>query len=140
DEVNPGSVLAPITLGPAFPQAPKPYDLRCGISTPSYPGFPPLCSTPSVPTPPLMNATYEQYDPEERDMTKRVLIFAGLALSLLALPGASDAGAGVTLYEISERVTFSPKKLEDRVGVFRNATDTLLGFVELGEPLCTYAP
>jgi len=55
-------------------------------------------------------------------MTKRVLIFAGLALSLLVLPAASDAGAGVTLYEINERVTFSPKKLEDSVIIFRNAT------------------
>ena len=72
-------------------------------------------------------------------MTKRVLIFAGLALSLLALPGASDAGAGVTLYEISERVTFSPKKLEDSVVIFRNATSPLLGFADLGTPLCPSA-
>ena len=72
-------------------------------------------------------------------MTKRVLIFAGLALSLLVLPGASDAGAGVTLYEISERVTFSPKKLEDSVVIFRNATSPLLGFADLGTPLCPSA-
>jgi len=67
---------------------------------------------------------------------KRVLIFAGLALSLLVLPAASDAGAGVTLYEISERVTFSPSKLEDSVVIFRNATSPLLGFADLGTPLC----
>ena len=72
-------------------------------------------------------------------MTKRVLIFAGLALSLLALPAASDAGAGVTLYEINERVTFSPKKLEDSVVIFRNATSPLLGFADLGTPLCPSA-
>jgi len=72
-------------------------------------------------------------------MTKRVLIFAGLALSLLVLPAASDAGAGVTLYEINERVTFSPKKLEDSVIIFRNATSPLLGFADLGTPLCPSA-
>ena len=70
---------------------------------------------------------------------KRVLIFAGLALSLLGLPAASDAGAGVTLYEINERVTFSPGNLDGSVVIFRNATSPLLGFADLGTPLCPSA-
>src|SRR5438876_5153735 len=81
----------------------------------------------------------ERNDPEELYKMKRVLTFAGLALSLLALPAASDAVAGVTLYEINERVTFSPKKLEDSVVIFRNATSPLLGFADLGTPLCPSA-
>ena len=68
-------------------------------------------------------------------MTKRVLICAGLALSLLVPPAASDAGSDVTLYEISERVTFRPESLDASV-IFRNATSPLLGLANLGTPLC----
>lgn len=81
-------------------------------------------------------------------MTKRGLIAAGLTLSLLAVPAAgyserrgssesreSATGTGVTLYEVSERVTFDP----DNAGVIlRNATSPLLGFAELGPPLPTH--
>jgi hypothetical protein len=69
-------------------------------------------------------------------MTKRALIFAGLALALLVLPTAGYAQATVTLYEISERVTYSPKNLTDSVVIIRNATAPLLGFADLGTPLC----
>jgi hypothetical protein len=69
-------------------------------------------------------------------MTKRALIFAGLALALLVLPAAGYAQATVTLYEISERVTYSPKNLTDSVVIIRNATAPLLGFADLGTPLC----
>jgi len=70
---------------------------------------------------------------------KRVLICAGLALSLLVLPAASDAGAGLTLYEINERVTFSPGSLDGSVVIFRNATSPLLGFADPGTPFCPSA-
>jgi hypothetical protein len=73
---------------------------------------------------------------KERDMTKRVMVRAGLALSLLVLPAASDAQSGVTLYEISERVTFDPESLDGSVVIFRDATSPLLGFAALGTPLC----
>jgi hypothetical protein len=69
-------------------------------------------------------------------MTKRALIFAGLALALLVLPAAGYAQANVTLYEISERVTYSPKNLTESVVIIRNATAPLLGFADLGTPLC----
>jgi len=74
-------------------------------------------------------------------MTKRFLIFAGLAASLLVLPPAGYAQTGtadVTLHEISERVTFHPKGDGD-AGAFvivRNAISPLLGFAALGTPLC----
>jgi hypothetical protein len=80
--------------------------------------------------------------------TRRVLIFTGLALSLLMLPVASSAESdgpdeseqpyrmSVTLHEISERVTFDPKSLDGNVVIFRNATAPLLGFAALGTPLC----
>jgi hypothetical protein len=68
-------------------------------------------------------------------MTKRVLTFAGLALSLL-LPAAGDAQPRVTLYEISERVTFSPRSLDGSVVMYRNAISPLLGTADLGTPLC----
>ena len=79
-------------------------------------------------------------------MPRRALIAAGLTLSLLALPAAgyserrgssesreSANGTGVTLYEISERVTFDP---DDAGVILRNAISPLLGFAELGTPLC----
>ena len=74
-------------------------------------------------------------------MTKRFLIFAGFAASLLVLPPAGYAQTGtadVTLHEISERVTFHPKGDGD-AGAFvivRNAISPLLGFAALGTPLC----
>jgi len=74
-------------------------------------------------------------------MTKRFLIFAGLAASLLVLPPAGDAQTGtpsVTLHEISERVTFHPRGDGD-AGAFvivRSAISPLLGFAALGTPLC----
>ncbi len=79
-------------------------------------------------------------------MTKRGLIAAGLTLSLLTVPaagyserrGSSESreaatGTEVTLYEVSERVTFDP---DDAGVILRNATSPLLGFAELGTPLC----
>ena len=79
-------------------------------------------------------------------MMKRVRIVAGLAVSLLVLPSASYSGdrddqadslggTGVTLYEISERVTFDPDPSSAGV-IRRNATSPLQGFAELGTPLC----
>jgi hypothetical protein len=70
-------------------------------------------------------------------MTKRVLIFAGLALSLL-LPAAGHAEPRVTLYEISERVTFNPGSVQDNssIVILRTATSPLFGFADLGTPLC----
>ena len=79
-------------------------------------------------------------------MTNRGWIVAGLAASLLALPAGSYAdsredqfeargGTGVTLYEISERVTFDPDPNRSGV-ILRNATSPLQGFAELGTPLC----
>ena len=72
-------------------------------------------------------------------MTKR-LRSVGFALFLLTLSAAGHAAdrdeatgpTGVTLYEISERVTF-----DQAAGVvFRNATSPLQGFAALGTPLC----
>src|SRR5437899_3439510 len=79
---------------------------------------------------------------EEPGMVKYFWILAGLAVSLLGLAGVSRAGdrdslgaTGVTLYEISERVTFDPDP--SSVGVIRrNATSPLQGFAEVGAPLC----
>ena len=79
-------------------------------------------------------------------MTNRMWIVAGLAVSWLVLSGTSygggrdeqaDAlgGTGVTLYEISERVTFNPDPSAAGV-IRRNATSPLQGFAELGTPLC----
>jgi hypothetical protein len=76
-------------------------------------------------------------------MTKRVLRFVGFTLTLLILSATADAedrdeatgATGVTLYEISERVTFDQAQ-----GVtFRNATSPLQGFAALGTPLCPSA-
>src|SRR5207253_4877805 len=92
-------------------------------------------------------------------MTKRTLIVLGLTLSCLVFPAASyaddrgdddrDAGdrrdrpeqsdgrgsADVTLYEISERVTFDPDPHNPAV-IVRTATSPLLGFAAIGTPLC----
>jgi len=68
-------------------------------------------------------------------MLKRVLIFAGLALLLPVLPTAGDAASDVTLYEISQRVTFVPESLDGSV-IVRNARSPLLGVANLGTPLC----
>lgn len=76
-------------------------------------------------------------------MTRRYWMDAALAVSLLVLPAASYAddptdslgGTGVTLYEISERVTFDPDPNSPGV-IRRNATSPLQGFAELGTPLC----
>jgi hypothetical protein len=80
--------------------------------------------------------------PKERDMVKHFWIFAGLAVSLLVLAGVSRAAdrdslgaTGVTLYEISERVTFDPDPSSAGV-IRRNATSPLQGFAEVGTPLC----
>ncbi len=83
-------------------------------------------------------------------MPKHALISMGIALSFLLLPATGYAEleqaesdqqgvTGVTLYEISERVTFDPKSVDGNVVVFRNATSPLLGFADLGTPLCPSA-
>src|SRR5437016_4269496 len=81
----------------------------------------------------------------EPGMVKHLGIVAGLAVSLV-LADASHAGdwetqadslggTGVSLYVISERVTFDPDP--SSVGVIRrNATSPLQGFAEVGTPLC----
>ena len=73
-------------------------------------------------------ATADEGEPsqKEQDMTKRVLIFAGLALSLLVPPAASYAQPGATLYELSERVT-----RERRVDVERQLLAELSGSGQL---------
>ena len=72
-------------------------------------------------------------------MTARVVRFLGFTLTLLALAGVSHAGdTGVTLYEVSERVTFDPDP--SAAGMTRrNATSPLQGFAALGTPLCPSA-
>jgi len=78
-------------------------------------------------------------------MKNRMGMFVGVAVSLLVFPAAGYAeserqgGTDVRLYEISERVTFDPKSLDGTFVVFRNATSPLLGFAELGTPLCPSA-
>src|SRR5438132_10304600 len=75
-------------------------------------------------------------------MMKHFWILAGLTVLLLGLAGVSRAadrdslgGTGVTLYEISERVTFDPDPSSAGV-IRRNATSPLQGFAEVGTPLC----
>ncbi|PYM95038.1 MAG: hypothetical protein DME04_06145 [Candidatus Rokuibacteriota bacterium] len=79
-------------------------------------------------------------------MVKHFWTVAGLAVLLLVLADASHAGdremqadslggTGVTLYEISERVTFDPDPSSAGV-IRRNATSPLQGFAEVGTPLC----
>jgi len=66
-----------------------------------------------------------------------------LTLTLLILPTFTHAGdrdnmtgpTGVTLYEVSERVTFDPDPSVPGV-IRRNATSPLQGFAALGTPLC----
>ena len=79
------------------------------------------------------------------DMVKQLGIVAGLAVSLMLADTsyASDreeqadslGGTGVTLYEISERVTFDPDPSSAGV-IRRNAISPLQGFAEVGTPLC----
>jgi hypothetical protein len=73
-------------------------------------------------------------------MSTRALRFVGFTLKLLVISATAYAedrdeatgATGVTLYEISERVTFDQAQ-----GVtFRNATSPLQGFAALGTPLC----
>lgn len=78
-------------------------------------------------------------------MTARVLRFVGFTVTLLALTGgasAEDTGftrpTGVTLYEVSERVSFNPDPSNVSV-IRRNATSPLQGFAALGTPLCPSA-
>jgi len=76
-------------------------------------------------------------------MVRRARMVANLALcSLMATTASygrdqddSLGGTGVTLYEISERVTFDPDPAAPGV-IRRNATSPLQGFAELGTPLC----
>lgn len=79
-------------------------------------------------------------------MPKRLWMLAVLVVSLASLPAAGLAGdradkvdslggTGVTLYEISERVTFDPDPSSAGV-IRRNATSPLQGFAEVGTPLC----
>ena len=71
---------------------------------------------------------------------KRAFRFAGFAATVLLLSAVAHAGdrdeatgvTGVTLYEVSERVTFDEV---DGV-IVRNATSPLQGFAALGTPLC----
>ena len=79
-------------------------------------------------------------------MPKRLWMLALLVVSLSSLPAVGFAGdltdtvdalggTGVTLYEISERVTFDPDP--SSAGVIRpNAISPLQGFAEVGTPLC----
>src|SRR5262249_15717929 len=71
-------------------------------------------------------------------MTRRAFV-AGFSLMLLVQsPAYADEATGptgVTLYEVSERVTFDPDP--SAIGVIRrNATSPLQGFAALGTPLC----
>jgi len=80
-------------------------------------------------------------------MTNRAWILAGLAASLLVFPAVGYADddrddrsaprplAHLTLHEISERVTFDPDPSHAGL-ILRNAVAPLLGFAELGTPLC----
>ena len=79
-------------------------------------------------------------------MKKPVGMFMGLMVSMLLLTDGGYAGdrdeqtdslggTGVTLYEISERVTFDPDPSSAGV-IRRNATSPLQGFAEVGTPLC----
>jgi hypothetical protein len=83
---------------------------------------------------------HDSYCSLDSYMTKRPLRSVGFTLILLALSVAGYAAdrdeatgaTGVTLYEISERVTFD----QAEGVVFRNATSPLQGFAALGTPLC----
>jgi len=81
--------------------------------------------------------------PEAYAMTTRALRFVGFSLTLLVLSATAYAEdrdeatgtSGVTLYEISERVTFD----QTQGVILRNATSPLQGFAALGTPLCPSA-
>jgi hypothetical protein len=61
---------------------------------------------------------------------------AAFSLTLVLVAGASYAGdTSLTLYEVSERVTFDPDPSAAGV-IRRNATAPLQGFAGLGTPLC----
>jgi hypothetical protein len=76
-------------------------------------------------------------------MAKQALRFVGFTLTLLVFSATAYAedrdeatgATGVTLYEISERVTFD----QAQGVIFRNATSPLQGFAALGTPLCPSA-
>ncbi len=76
-------------------------------------------------------------------MTTRALRFVGFTLTLLVLSATAYAedrdeatgATGVTLYEISERVTFD----QAQGVILRSATSPLQGFAALGTPLCPSA-
>jgi hypothetical protein len=79
-------------------------------------------------------------------MPKNLWMLALLGVSLSSLPAVGLAGdradkvdslggTGVTLYEISERVTFDPDPSSAGL-IRRNATSPLQGFAEVGTPLC----
>lgn len=72
-------------------------------------------------------------------MKKRFIAGVAISLMLTAAGHAADRDSlgttGVTLYEISERVTFDPDPSAPGV-ILRNATSPLQGFAELGTPLC----
>jgi len=76
-------------------------------------------------------------------MARLALRLVAFALTLLVLPTFTRAGdgddatgpTGVTLYEVSERVTFDPDPSAAGV-IRRNATSPLQGFAALGTPLC----
>src|SRR5215831_5056721 len=76
-------------------------------------------------------------------MARLALRLVAFALTLLVLPTFTRAGdgddatgpTGVTLYEVSERVTFDPDPSAAGV-IRRNAASPLQGFAALGTPLC----
>jgi len=76
-------------------------------------------------------------------MTTRAVRLVGFTLTLLVLSASAYAedrdeatgASGVTLYEISERVTFD----QAQGVILRNATSPLQGFAALGSPLCPSA-
>src|SRR5262245_44774445 len=77
-------------------------------------------------------------------MAKGALRFVACALMLPVLSATASFGAdredltgptGVTLYEVSERVTFDPDPTVAGV-IRRNASSPLQGFAALGTPLC----
>lgn len=76
-------------------------------------------------------------------MAMLALRLVAFTLTLLVLSTVTHAGdrddvtgpTGVTLYEVSERVTFEPDPAAAGV-IRRNATSPLQGFAALGTPLC----
>src|SRR5215831_10228270 len=73
-------------------------------------------------------------------LATRLVAFTLTLLVLSAVTRAGDGDdvtgpTGVTLYEVSERVTFEPDPSAAGV-IRRNATSPLQGFAALGTPLC----